>query len=107
MNGAPWDYSITGDGPLVPNTPSELGAMLGRELARLADVEEATHPDMLPRCDGCAARLGTYPNQCEATLMDLIKAAAENEPFYCHKGVKDGDEPKRLCSGWAFMVMSR
>lgn len=104
----PWGFSIPqseNDG--VPNLPSPLGAALGREIARLVDAEEAVQrerfPNMLPRCDDCAARLGTVPNQCAATLMDLIKCATEGEPFYCHKGVND-NEPKRLCAGYALML---
>jgi hypothetical protein len=91
----------------VPNLPSPEGAALGRELARLVDLAETEQrerfPNMLPRCDDCAGRLGTVPNQCAETLMDLVKCAVESRSFYCHKGLKEGAPPKRLCT--AFIVL--
>lgn len=37
--------------------------------------------------------------------MDIVKCAFEAVPFYCHKGVGDG-EPKRLCSGFGILIGS-
>jgi hypothetical protein len=106
----PWDYSEepAADEPTVPNVPTPEGRMLGRELARLADIEEAKlrkqFPRLQPRCDDCALRSGTDPNGCVETLMDVIKCVVEQERvFYCHKGVKDG-QPKRMCAGFGFLA---
>jgi hypothetical protein len=106
----PWDMSIPkGDGNDVPNVPTPEGAEMGAEFARLADraeLQQREHfPDMLPRCNDCALRAGTGPNQCVATLMDVLKCVTEDRPFFCHKGVAEGDQPKRLCTG-AMVLMS-
>lgn len=106
----PWTYSEEpkpGE-PTHANVPTPEGRELGRHIARLADLAEAEQlaqfPGMKPRCHDCAARLGTDPNGCPETLMDLIKCAAEAVPFYCHvSGVKDG-EPQRLCAGYVLMA---
>lgn len=108
---APWDYpNLESGGPLVENLPSPEGAALGRELARLADVKEArliSEGQPVPvRCSDCAARLGTIPNQCESTLMCLVKSTIERDPFYCHKGVAEGEEPKRVCGGYSLLEFS-
>jgi hypothetical protein len=105
----PWDFSIPSNPREgVPNIPCEKGAELGREIARLTQVEEERQrqkfPNMLPMCDDCACRLGTPPNRTAATLMDLVKCTMERVPFYCHKGVRDEDEPKRLCAGYVLLV---
>ena len=106
----PWDYSEAprpGE-PTTPNVRSPEGAALGREIARLYAIEEpaqlARFPRMLPRCDDCAARLGTLPNECAESTMDLVKCAIEGEPFYCHKGLREGEDPKRLCTGWLVLA---
>jgi len=36
------------------------------------------------------------PNGCMQTQLDLLKAAAEGQPFLCHAPM-DG----RICAGWA------
>jgi hypothetical protein len=107
----PWDYSsrvVAGDPDATPNVPTDEGKALGRELARLCDVEEREQlkrfPNQLPRCDDCALRAGTLPNGCPSTMMDVLKCVAEAEPFYCHKGVRDEADPKRLCSGFMILV---
>lgn len=106
---APWAFSeppTDGDTPIA-NMPTPEGRLLGAQLARLADVEEAKlreeFPRLHPRCDDCALRLGTRPNGCPDTLMDVVKCVIEGTPFYCHKGVKDG-EPKHLCAGFALLA---
>jgi len=106
----PWDFSTPADddADAVPNLPTHEGRLLGAELARLADVEEARLRERFPRhqhrCGDCAFRAGTDPNGCPETLMDAVKALVEGVPFYCHKG-PDG-EPKRLCAGYAILVGS-
>jgi hypothetical protein len=107
----PWDYSEApeeGDETAVPNVPTPEGQMLGAELARLTDIEEERLRERFlklhPRCDDCALRLGTGPNGCVSTLMDVVKCVAESVPFYCHKGARDGDAPKRLCAGFAVLA---
>lgn len=104
MTKAPWNFSTpTSDAKnAVPNLPSEKGAELGRELARLTRKELERSGGASP-CDDCAFVEGTFPNRCAATLMDAIKCIIEAEPFYCHKGVTDG-EPKKLCAGWQAMT---
>ena len=102
---APWEFSeAPAPGEGTPNLPTPAGRLLGRQLARLCDLEEAKDlegfPDQLPRCDDCAFRLGTRPNGCAETLMDAVKCIIEIKPFYCHKGVKEGEAPKHLCRGW-------
>lgn len=108
---APWEFSSTpAPGRGVPNVPTPQGRLLGEQMARLADVEEAAwraaHPERPPplRCDDCAFRLGTAPNGCPGTLMDAVKCALEGEPFFCHKGVTDDTAPKRLCAGWVVLT---
>lgn len=104
----PWSFSEAApEGEGHPNLPTPEGRLLGAELARLCDIEEARlreqFPRLHPRCDDCALRAGTDPNGCPETLMDVIKCISESVPFYCHKGVLDG-EPKRLCAGFAICV---
>jgi hypothetical protein len=106
---APWSFSEApkpGE-PTIENAPTPEGRLLGLEIARLVDIEEqrsaADFPDQHPRCTDCAARAGTLPNGCEEPLFDLIKCAAEGVPFYCHKGMKEGESPKRLCVGWVHL----
>ena len=106
---APWAFSqAPAPGMGHPNLPTEQGRALGRQLARLCDLAEAEDlkrfPDQRPRCDDCAFRAGTVPNGCPETLMDAVKCMIEGKPFYCHKGVREGERPKRLCGGWMAMV---
>jgi hypothetical protein len=110
MTKTPWDFSSAPEPgeTTVPNRPSPEGAALGEQMARLCDVEKEKQaerfPDQLPRCDECAFRLGTLPNGCAETQMDALKCVLERVPFFCHKGLKDGDEPKQLCRGWVILA---
>lgn len=65
---APWDYSTAPDpAEAVENMPTEAGRKLGALVAKLADEAEADQrrdfPNMLPRCNDCAFRAGTRPNE--------------------------------------------
>jgi hypothetical protein len=106
---APWDFDLpVDDGTDVPNEPSKEGARLGAVLAAAVDRVEPLarrrFPNMLPRCNDCAFRAGTTPNQCMSTQLDVLKCLIEAKPFYCHKGMAEGDAPKRLCTGATVLV---
>lgn len=104
----PWDYSNPVPGNAVPNVPTPEGRVCGQQLASWVDELETDQrkqfPNMRPRCDDCALRAGTLPNGCLSTLGDLVKAVAENDVFYCHKGVVDDREPKAMCAGFAILL---
>lgn len=106
----PWGFSEPpeDDAVAVPNVPTPEGRLLGAQLARLCDIEEARlrerHPRMHRRCGDCALRLGTDPNGCPETLMDVVKAVIEHVPFYCHQAFDDEGRPKLLCAGYAALV---
>jgi hypothetical protein len=107
----PWDFSeapSADDPTAVPNVPTPEGRLLGAELARLADIEEARLRERFPqqhhRCGDCAFRAGTDPNGCPETLMDAVKALAEAVPFYCHKKFTPEGKPALLCAGYALLV---
>lgn len=104
----PWSFSEPAgveDG--TPNLPTPEGRLLGEQLARLCDIEEArlreTFPNAHRRCGDCALRLGTDPNGCAETLMDLVKCVVEAVPFYCHQAMTDG-KPRVLCAGYAALA---
>lgn len=104
MATMPWDFSeppAPGEG--VPNQPTPEGAELGHELARLTlgciERQREQFPHAPGPCGECAYIAGTLPNQTLSTVADALKAAVEGTPFYCHKGLVDG-EPTRLCLGW-------
>lgn len=105
----PWELSESpAPGKGVPNMPTPEGIALGVEMARLCDIEEAKQlerfPDQTPRCDDCALRRGTRPNGCAETQMDALKCVLEGIPFYCHKGIAESEDPKRLCAGWVTLT---
>jgi hypothetical protein len=107
----PWEFSeppASNDPTALPNVPTPEGRLLGAELARLADAEEARlrerFPRLHPRCNDCAFKAGTDPNGCPETLMDAVKALVECVPFYCHKKFDADGSPKRLCAGYAILA---
>lgn len=108
----PWDFSKPPkDAELgTPNLPTPEGRLLGEQLARLTDIEEERlrerFPKMHRRCGDCALRLGTVPNGCPETLMDVVKAVVERVPFYCHKAITEDGQPRILCAGYAALVNS-
>ena len=82
------------------------GKAMGKNAAKLADLGRyrlqalgltSVKAPLLREamCKTCACRLGTVPNGCLQTQMDLLKAAAEGVPFLCH-APRDG----KLCLGW-------
>ena len=85
------------------NTPTPEGRELGRHMVRLyepaiAEIAAEGEPD--ERCSTCALRLGTLPNGCPTTLMDLMKCAIEGEvAFMCHDRRRDG----QVCHGYFAM----
>lgn len=104
-------YDFPGDGedgaPAVINLPSAEGTFLGRQLARLTDVEEPRYRERNPgahrRCGECAFRRGTFPNRCLSTVATALKCAIEGEEFLCHTNVPNGTEPNGICAGWAIL----
>lgn len=105
----PYDYSHPkGDGTDIPNVPCEQGRALGKHLARFANVEaeylRVAGKPVPQRCDDCAYRLGTVPNQCLPTVANALKCASEREPFFCHKNVVEGDAPNALCRGYLLLA---
>ena len=84
------------------NRPTDLGRLLGEQIARLTEPEieamkELGVPDL--RCASCAFRKGTVPNGCESSLMDALKCGMEGEPFLCH----EDKGHKAFCHGWVAM----
>jgi hypothetical protein len=76
------------------------GQRLGAVLVRIAEPEIARleaqgEPD--ERCASCAFRPDAVPNGCLQTMLDALKAVAEDVPFLCHMG-----KPRhsRICHGW-------
>ena len=97
----PWDYSdttLSPTNPLVPNTPTDEGRALGREMARLATIERVRNGDCPLPCHDCAFELGTIPTGCPDTLMDALKCVMEGQTFFCH--VNKG----RPCAGWVALT---
>jgi hypothetical protein len=75
------------------------GRAIGEQTAKLSDraiailVAEGETDD---RCKSCAFRLGTVPNGCIQTQMDVMKAVIEDVPFLCHQADRKGFP----CHGW-------
>lgn len=84
------------------NAPSDEGAVLGKEMARMADGEmekrKANFPNHVERCATCAFRLGTVANACAPTLMDAMKCVIEGrDEFFCH------EREHHQCVGYAIL----
>jgi hypothetical protein len=56
-----------------------------QSLGAMADPDE--------RCKTCAFRVGTVPNGCEQTQLDVLKCVIEQKPFHCH-------QHGQVCHGW-------
>ena len=84
------------------------GKRLGAEMARLCDQEvkkliadgEYTEDQ---RCASCAFRLGTVPNGCLQTQMDVMKSVLEQNAFFCHMTDRPGT---KVCAGWFASVQA-
>ena len=86
---------------------TEQGKALGKSMSRLADLGarrlaelDVGGPMNLPgmrdeRCASCAFTIGTVPNGCLQTQLDVMKAVIEGERFCCH-APRDG----RMCAGY-------
>ena len=75
------------------------GIKLGQTMARLADKSQVlltAEGETDERCKSCAFRLGTVPNGCPQTQLDVFKAVVEKVPFNCHQADKKG----HICHGW-------
>lgn len=85
------------------------GIALGKQLARLCDLEEvkvrARFPKHAKRCQSCAFRAGTLPNGDPVTLMDATKCLIEAVPFMCHQYFDKDGNPRDLCAGYAILAM--
>ena len=69
------------------------GWQMGKEIARLCDVEAAKQGKD-GRCHTCAFRAGDHiANGSPETLMSAMKCVMERTPFWCH-------ESDRPCRGW-------
>lgn len=79
-----------------PNRVTPEGWQLGKEVARICDIEAAKQ-DRDGRCWTCAFRAGDHlANGSPETLMSALKSVAERTPFWCH-------ERDRPCVGWTLM----
>lgn len=91
-----------------PNRVTREGRKIGAQMARLCDIEvqkliaegEWTEDE---RCKSCAFRLGTVPNGCPQTQMDVVKSVMEHEPFFCHMTPTRGTD---VCGGWFASVQA-
>lgn len=74
-----------------------MGAKLGAHLDRFYEGQPKAADN---RCNTCAFRKGTFPNQCLATVADALKCALEHVDFHCH-------ERPGLCAGYEVMKSSK
>lgn len=94
--------------PREHNRVSPEGKKMGEQMARLCDREskkfiaegEWTEDE---RCASCAFRLGTVPNGCLQTQLDVMKAVMEHEAFFCHMVDTPGT---KVCAGWFASVQA-
>lgn len=78
------------------------GRLLGAKLVEwfephIEDLVALGNPD--ERCKTCAFRLGTIPNGCPQTQMEVLKCVMEQDEFHCHARHDKTGEPE-LCHGW-------
>lgn len=73
------------------NLPTPLGALYGVKTAKLARTDRM--------CQTCAYRKGTPANQSEGTQCDVDHALNNDQPFYCHEGIHENEEPMQKCIG--------
>lgn len=75
------------------------GRALGRQIVRITEpwiTHLKSEGELDTRCKSCAFRLGTVPNGCVQTQMDVLKAVVEKVPFNCHQRDRKG----QICHGW-------
>lgn len=68
----------------------------------------ATEGEPDARCKSCAFRLGTVPNGCAQTQLDVTKSVMEAVPFMCHAHANKAKVHTHICHGWyAIRVLLR
>ena len=72
---------------------ARMASLADRAVARLAAEAEGQDDE---RCKSCAFTIGTVPNGCLQTQMDVMKAVVEGIPFNCHQADRKGWP----CHGW-------
>ena len=83
---------------MILNQATKEGQSLGKEMARLCDIEAKRNPSPRKRCRTCAFRAGEHvANGSPQTLMNAVKCVMERKVFYCH-------EIDRPCVGWRTLV---
>lgn len=90
---------------LEHNRTTAEGRAAGFHLARLTDIEVGKlmssgewHQD--ERCASCALRMGTVPNGCPQTILDVTKCVLEKKTFNCHVARGDCPAGTHPCMGW-------
>jgi hypothetical protein len=81
------------------NRVTKKGIALGAQTARLAQAGVdllLRDGELDERCKSCAFRVGTVPNGCPQTQIDVLKAVAEGVRFNCHQADRKGE----VCHGW-------
>lgn len=92
---APWPFLGTDEQTGLLNQTSELTAELGSHLARFVEQEIAGGAVDI-RCNDCAFRRGTFPNE-SYSVADALKCLLENRPFHCHLG------GEKVCGGYRIL----
>lgn len=77
------------------NLPTMAGSLMG---LAMPEVREGSC------CATCAFRQGSAANQCIPTVADAFECVGSGDQFMCHEGVHEGDEPTKVCRGWAQAV---
>lgn len=106
---APAQFAASGgSAPREHNRVCAKGKEMGAQMARLCDQEvkkliaEGEYEED-ERCASCAFRLGTVPNGCLQTQLDVMKAVMEHEAFFCHAVEAPGT---KVCAGWFASVQA-